>query len=234
MCLEVFMAFESRSDMFKVRTGAPGTINAFQQHVERYIGKIATTFHEQKSDFMHVDVHVIAPTSQRNYFTCVTSGMSDLPMDSPNGCPRYAELLICLPPNWPMTKEDFVKSKDAYWPILWLKQAARYPYQANTYLSIDHSLPNGDPPEPLGGNTEMAGMIIGPPFFFDEELFMLRVDDEKKICFLQLFPIYEKEMEYKIKYGAEKFWHNIFEACDGDLAAIAELMIDPRRKCFVP
>lgn len=224
------MSPETRSDMFNPRTGEPGIIDLFEGHVEQYIGKIETIYHEKDSDFMHVDVHVIPPdeASHRNYYTCVTSGMSDMPMSVPPGCEplQYAELLICLPQNWPITREDFIASEDNYWPVRWLKELARYPYQADTWLGVDHSVPNGDPPEPLGQNTTMSGMLIGFPIFFDPGVFKLEVHDDKTIQFLQLFPVYESEMEYKLAHDAEKLWDRFFQKYGDRL----EMLVDPNRE----
>jgi hypothetical protein len=58
-------------------------------------------FHELLSDLVHVDIHIVEPTAARNYYTLVTSGMSDRPMAAPEECRecRYAELVISLPPT---------------------------------------------------------------------------------------------------------------------------------------
>jgi len=227
------MHHETRPDMFNVRTGDPGIILKFEHHLEQHIGEYDTIFHEEKSDFVHVDVHVIPPdaASDRNFYTCVTSGMSDMPMNVPDDCQslQYAELLICLPPNWPMTKEAFIESDDNYWPIRWLRELARYPYLAQTWIFVDHTIPNDDPPQPLASNTMMSGMLIGFPFFFGEGFFELKVSDEKTIHFLQLFPVYQAEMEHCMVHGAESLWDKIFQKYSDDCLEL----IDPRRARIV-
>lgn len=70
-----------------------------QQHVERFIGKVDMVYHEIISDFVHLDIFLVNPTPERNFFTLVTSGMSQRPMKAPPGAEKfqYAELMICLP-----------------------------------------------------------------------------------------------------------------------------------------
>ena len=61
------------------------------------------------SDLVHIDVHWVQPTPKRPYHTLVTSGMSDKPMTVPAGAEhlRFAELMLCLPPEWQMSMEAF-------------------------------------------------------------------------------------------------------------------------------
>src|SRR5262245_42031267 len=113
---------QHRERPFELASGDSSAIEAVEQHIERYIGKPENVFHELISDLVHIDVHVVAPTAKRNYYTLVTSGMSDRPMAAPpemEDC-KYAELLVCLPPDWPLSEKDF-KNNDNYWPIFWLK-----------------------------------------------------------------------------------------------------------------
>ena len=75
------------------------SLEAISDHIERHIGKIAQVWHEILSDLVHVDVHEIAPTEDRPYWTLVTSGMSDRSMAAPDGYEEwaFAELMLCVP-----------------------------------------------------------------------------------------------------------------------------------------
>ena len=77
---------------------------------------------KQLSDLVHIDIHMVEPTPEKNYYTLVTSGMSDRPMNAPAECGelRYAEIAISLPPDWPLTQEAFADENN-YWPLRWLK-----------------------------------------------------------------------------------------------------------------
>src|SRR5262245_43817865 len=97
---------EARPRDFRLATGDPASIEAISNHIETHLGKVAGVFHEL-SDLVHVDVHMVGPTQGRPYQYLVTSGMSDLPMAVPEGAEewRYAELVVKLPPDWPLTQE---------------------------------------------------------------------------------------------------------------------------------
>src|SRR5258707_757227 len=121
------------------------------RHIETYVGKPSLAIHEVGSLYVHVDVHIVPPSSERDFYTLITSGMSDNPMKAPPGAEqlRYAELVLCLPSSWRMKAYDVVSEetwrKD--WPVLWLRRLARFPHEYHTWFFWGHSMPNGDPPE---------------------------------------------------------------------------------------
>jgi len=180
------------------------SIELTSDHIERHVGKIETVLHEVLSDIVHVDVHVVAPHPDRPYYSLITSGMSDLPMSpvkAAESC-RFAELMICLPAHWPMQQEEW-KNEAHYWPIRWLKLLARFPHKYKTWLWFGHTMPNGDPAEPLGPNTKMNGMMLIPPLTVSTDFWKLRVRDDKIIHFFAIVPLYQDEMDLKLKKGAE-------------------------------
>jgi hypothetical protein len=113
---------EDRERDFEMAIGDSENIEKISEHIEQYIGPVASVFHELLSDLVHIDVHIVEPTEERNFYTLVTSGMSDLPMAAPEGAEefRYAELLIALPPDWPMGDDEW-KQDENFWPIWMLK-----------------------------------------------------------------------------------------------------------------
>ena len=78
-------------------------------HIEQHLGPIASVFHEILSDTVHLDVHIVPPNAHSPHLRLVTSGMSDLPMTLPDGveAPRYMELMLSLPGDWPVDQRDF-------------------------------------------------------------------------------------------------------------------------------
>jgi hypothetical protein len=105
---------------FELASGDDQSIQKISEYIERFVGTPSGVFHELVSDLVHVDVHVVPPGGQRNYYTLVTSGMSDRPMAAPEECQeyRYAELVICLPPTWRLTQEDggVCPTRTSTWP----------------------------------------------------------------------------------------------------------------------
>lgn len=194
------------------------------RHIEKHIGKITMVFHEIVSDIVHIDIHEIPPTEERPYWTLVTSGMSDLPMSVPEGREEFAhaELMICLPKNWKMEQSDW-NSEANYWPIRWLKICARFPHEYKTWLCWGHTLPNGDPPTPYAENTAFRCLMLGTPRTVSTEFWTLPIREDKTIRFFALYPLYQGEVDLKLKRGAEHL-EDLF-----DRNQITELL-DLRRK----
>lgn len=88
------------------------------RHVETHIGPVRNVFHEIVSTHVHLDILVVDPTPQRNFYTLVTCGMGMRPMNVPEGAEawRFAELMLCLPANWPLSESAF-RDEDHYWPV---------------------------------------------------------------------------------------------------------------------
>ena len=84
-------------------------IEQISGHIEQHLGPIETVFHEIASDMVHIDVHFVKPTSTFPFVRLVTSGMSDLPMTTPeeSEAPQFAELLITLPADWHLDQKSF-------------------------------------------------------------------------------------------------------------------------------
>ena len=178
-------------------------IEQISDHIERHIGPVDMVFHEVLSDTVHIDVHHVKPTPERPFHTLVTSGMSDLPMTMPDGteAPRYLELMVTLPDYWQLSMEA-MKDEQWYWPVRQLKFLARFPHKYSTWLGWGHSIPNGDPAEPFADNTGLCGILILPSVNVPEAFYTLDIDAEKTITFMSLVPLYEEEMNLKLRKGS--------------------------------
>jgi Suppressor of fused protein (SUFU) len=194
-----------REREFQLAIGDEDAIERIDAHIEECIGPVEIVFHELISDLVHVDIHMVGPTAERPYHTLITSGMSDLPMTTPDGTdlPKYAELMLSLPPDWPLTQEAFADDRN-YWPIRTLKTLARLPHEYQTWLGFGHTIPNnGDPAEAYAENTELCCALVYQPQLIPESALGLKIDDEKTIWFYSVVPIYKEEMEFKLKKGSE-------------------------------
>lgn len=195
---------KERKRIYQMAFGDNEDLTQIDKHITRHVGEIAWVYRELASDLVHIDVHVINPTHSRNYFKLVTSGMSDLPMTTPVGAEQfqYAELMLCLPPNWKLTKSG-LEDHNNYWPIHMLKTLARFPHQYETWFGLGHTIPNGDPPQPMATHTKLCGTILARPLLFKGGFCELKISDEKTIQFLSLIPIYESEIAFKLEHGAD-------------------------------
>jgi hypothetical protein len=192
---------QSREREIEPTAGDAQNIECISEHVKRHVGPVDWVFHEILSDIVHVDVHVVAPTPERNFRTLVTSGMSERPMHTPRQARHlaYAEVMLCLPPDWPLTQADFADESN-YWPVRWLKMLARLPHQYETWLAVGHTVPNGDPARPFAPNTRLCCALLMEPVLFGLEFRELELE-ERTIHFLSFVPIYKEEMDLKLREG---------------------------------
>jgi hypothetical protein len=199
--------------------------NAIAEHVIKHVGPITDVFHEVTPDIVQIDLLVVGPREEKPFTTLVTCGMSDramrVPIEDPDDLARipelrYAELLLCLPPDWPLTPDAF-KDESNYWPIRWLKRLARLPHQMDAWLGLGHTIPNGDPPRPFAGNTTFSGWLVDGPVLFAPAVQKLRAAD-KAINFYSIVALYEEEMTLKLRKGSGAISHLL------DRAKVSELV----------
>ncbi|MEX2213225.1 MAG: suppressor of fused domain protein [Phycisphaeraceae bacterium] len=199
--------YKERTIPFQPTAGDGEHIERISDHIEKHIGPIHMVFHEIVSDLVHIDVHWVRPNNQRPYHTLITSGMSEAPMSMPTGegdavVPAYAELCICLPSLWPLTQEDF-KDERNYWPIRWLKTMARLPHEYDTWLWYGHTVPNGDPAEPVSKDSKFIGFVVLSPVSAPQEFTELKIDEDKSIYFFAIYPLFREEMDLKLCEGTD-------------------------------
>lgn len=187
-------------------------------HIATHIGEPSTVFHELASEHVHVDVHVVPPRPDRDFYTLVTSGMSDKPMNVPRQVKgkglEFAELMLCLPRTWKVNSGDVVTGEtlEKDWPVIWLRRLARFPHQYNTWFFYGHSMPNGDPAEPLSAATDLSGWVLLEPKLVPDQFKHLVRRDGSRIWFLAAVPVYKGEMALKISDGAKRL-EELFGGC---------------------
>lgn len=195
------------------------------EHVEQHFGPVKTVLHELAAQRMDIDVQHIPPGRDRPFNVLVTLGMSALAMAAPpppegRGF-EYAELLIVLPADWPLTHEAFQRDEH-HWPVRALLAAARTPHLAQSWLAPGHVVPHGDPPRPFAPDTEFQGSIILPPTLFGPEAQRSEMQPDKTIHFFAVVPIYCREMDLHRKRGPESLIKRL------SAAGVNELL-DPNR-----
>ncbi|MDR6781901.1 hypothetical protein ABIE26_001610 [Pedobacter africanus] len=196
---------------FEPAIGDGDNIEAISNHIEKYIGPIESVFHEVVSDKVHIDVHWVKPSAERPYHVLVTSGMSDKPMNVPEGAEdlAFAELFVLLPASWNINGESYelmekvFSDQNTYWPVRWLKHIARFPHEYDSWIGPRHTFPNGEGAEPFAENTKLGCMFIFPSICLPSEFAQLKIDDSKVINFYSLYPIYKEEMDYKLRKGSD-------------------------------
>jgi hypothetical protein len=202
-------------------------------HIEREIGPVSGVFHEIVSEQVHLDVHVSPATDARPFHVLVTSGMSALPMTLPPGTDAspFAELMVLLPREWPLDDASW-KNERFYWPVRWLKTLARLPHQYETWLSVGHTVPNGDPARPFHRSTGLAGMLVGPSLSLSPNTQQIDRPSGGRIDLWTLWPLHPNEMDLKLREGTDALADRFEAAGVSDVidAARPSVLGPPARK----
>ena len=214
------------SDEFEPSIGDDELMAAVDQRLKTaFAGGARQVFHEILSPTVHLDVHLVPPGDVIDAWVCVTTGMAERPMSPPgealpdHAADRWAELVTVLPPDWPLfagEKHKLVGGEDgppdaAYWPIGWMKFLARFPHEYGAWFWLGHTVPNGDPAEPFDG-TRFVGSMFVDAGILHEELSVVRAGD-RDVRLMQVLPLTQAEMDYKLRHGADALLDK-FDAAD--------------------
>jgi hypothetical protein len=204
----------------------PEVADAIDRHIAEHFGEVAFVLHEFASHLVGVHVCVIAPTGSRPYQTLITSGMSERPMTVPDGhgISPYAELMLCLPADWPLTR-DGPRDDRHWWPVHMLKQVARLPHEYGTWIGQWHSVPNGEPAQPYAPGTPFAGVVVTPMLTARPEAGTIDVGDGTRIELLALVPLHPDEIAVKVERGTDALVEIL------DRGGVTELL-DPQRPSY--
>jgi len=186
-------------------------MKAIERHIERYFGKFEAVFHEKKSPDIHVDLCIVSPTEERNYYTLVTMGMGAHRMNVPEELAEHklerAELAIALPRDWKL-EPGALRDEQWYWPIRLLKGLARLPGEQDTWLGWGHTM---DHQEPFAENTKLCASILTGPQNIEDGGDVCTLPNGEEVNFYQVIPLYRDEMEYKMRHNAD----NLLEKMSG-------------------
>ena len=178
-------------------------MNAVEEHIEQYFGKFENVFHELDSPDIHVDICVVPPSEERDYYTLVTMGMGAHRMNVPEELAEYklerAELAIALPGNWKLKHED-LKNERWYWPIRLLKTLARLPIASDTWLGFGHTMDNEDD---FAKDTKLCAAILTGPQDTEDGSEVCTLPSGEEVNFYQVIPLYREELEYKMVHDAD-------------------------------
>ncbi|NOS72087.1 MAG: suppressor of fused domain protein, partial [Verrucomicrobia bacterium] len=178
--------------------------DAIARHIEKVWGENQFVLLDSKQEYVEIGVHIVPATTERPYHTLITSGMSDRPMPAPEGAEdlRFAELVISLPPDWPLDSNS-LGSDEFGWPLRELVWLARFPHQYGTWIMPGHTIPNGESADPYVPNTDFCCILLATPVLCEEGGEELPLDAEAKIHFYSVIPIFREEMEFKTEHGVD-------------------------------
>ena len=179
-------------------------MSAIEHHIKNAFGAFENVFHELVSPDIHVDICVIPPSEERDYYTLVTMGMGAHRMNVPEELAEYklerAELAIALPPDWKLDEES-LKEEQWYWPIGLLKVLARLPIAEDTWLGFGHTM---DKQSPFAEGTKLCGaLLVGPQDIVWTGGEVCTLPSGEEVNFYQVIPLYRNEIEYKLEHDAD-------------------------------
>lgn len=183
-------------------------------------------FHELCSEYVHLDVHVLAPTEEFPFQVLFTTGMSDLEMTFSEDeawdfkkVHGHAELFCLLPPDW---KLEFDKHSTAeerkrqLWIVEALKDAARHPHEFGTWIGNAHTFQYDPDNEPFADNTRLSSAIFIALDYkdfdgrFGDDLNGFSTEDNTYINLLCFIPIYEDELNYQLENNGVSLFERLF------------------------
>ncbi|MEZ6092999.1 MAG: suppressor of fused domain protein [Pirellulaceae bacterium] len=165
-------------------------------------GESDTVLHELLPLVPHIDVYRFPPSGKRDFFTFVTGGMSDLPMNAPpelGADYRRAELIFYSTEN----RDDY--------PEL-LRRLAHFVHDNNTWLHWGHSMPNGTPPEPLFDTDSLDTMFFMPSIVNPDSTLGDRLHiNSEPVQLIWCVPITTAECQLKLDNGTDALY-DLFDA----------------------
>ena len=190
----------------------PSQIEQRENHYTRFLGPHdQKIMHSTDVKIVHVDIYTFAPTAERDFYTLITGGMSDVPQNIPddgNCAPRAELMLYCREPK--------------PWMYSVLKGLAEMPSDFDTFLSYKHTVPNGMPM--TADPSLLTGYFFFQPILETDEFSPMSVDGDDTDILL-LIPITDDEREFAISDGVDK----LIDICQAQLDPI----IDEHRACLV-
>jgi Suppressor of fused protein (SUFU) len=202
-----------------VTKGTAGFAQAREAVYEQRFGKPLSVSHELLPLVPHVDVYTFKRTLvDKEVYSLVTSGMSDLKMTLPpgadKGVPRRVELIFyCSEP-----RDEYVAT---------LRWVAHFPHDSKSWLGDGHTIPNGDPPAPFWGSTELDTLFFLPPIVKKDQTLASELSlDGDPVHFLWVVPLTTAECNVKLKRGSDAIL-NLFQKNRHPW------VFDPYRKSYV-
>jgi hypothetical protein len=171
------------------------------QHVEKYVGKISFILQNKEPHLLPIDILVVEPSEEKNYYTLITCGMSEYTQNIPSQVGPimafFSELTLCLPANWSFTTES-LKNINFSWPLTHLSKIARYPHEHHTLLWLGHTVQE-EQPESFP-NTNFTSWAVDFPHLIGKEHTLIHWQ-EKTIVLLGIYPLYESELQFTLSKG---------------------------------
>lgn len=176
-------------------------------HIDQQFGVYTQLLTDNSDPDYPLEIAVIPPRLDHDYYTLVTVGLSRHRMGFPEERREEklerAELLINLPRDWRLTKADCREERWS-WPIRMMLATAHFAMEdPEVGLESRTTLDGGEDGIPFAENTELRGEILLCPGVFGTDSFFCRLPDGDEVNFYQVIPLYREEIQYKLEHGSD-------------------------------
>ena len=102
--MSIFNLFKKRNVNGPMFLYSEKELRQYEDYIVEQFGEFNEVMHEIVSPDIHVDIIVVPPTEDNNYYKLITMGMGAYKMNVPDELKKYelerAELVLYLPPTW--------------------------------------------------------------------------------------------------------------------------------------
>lgn len=160
-------------------------------------------------EYKGVKIMVLPKSSDRDFHLLYTDGIREHKMTIPEDYsgPKRCELYFCLPYYWKWD-EEHMKNPNFNFPLTWIKRIMDVPIERDTFIGVGHTFPAGTPPQPLCELTAQKAFVLAEPKKA-KQVFEVVEDEQGKIPFFAIVPLYKQELDYKHLNGSVKFFERM-------------------------
>jgi hypothetical protein len=181
-------------------------INTVEAHIARHYGKPFGVLRQSDAENA-IAMHVMAAGDDRPRATVITSGMSRRPMPGAPSSYARAELLLSLPPDWPL-EMSAMEDERHWWPLRLLQNLSHMPLNTGGWLGFGHLVPHGGPYAP---NTTFCAALLLPPVWTPDDFTTLETGDIP-IRFFGVYVLHPDEVRYHQEHGTEATFERFRQA----------------------
>ena len=187
-----------------MKNEVPNSVEIIGNHLDHFFDEDAeiVVFDEIESEIIHRDIFFIKATDDRPYHILLSCGMSALPMKIPDDIESSdrVEIMILLPKEWNLEYESFSDEKN-YWPIRIMKEIMIAPHKYESWFGFGHTFAHDDNEEFAEG-IGFNSIMLASSMELSEEFTQIVIENSKVIDIYTLIPLYNEELEFKKKNGA--------------------------------
>lgn len=183
-------------------------------------GDFQNVLHEVVSTDIHLDVALIPPQEDRDYYTLCTIGAGAYRMEIERDIriehhlSEHSEYIMYLPSDWKLDEES-LNDEANYWPIRLLKNTARLPLLTDSWFTIGHTTGTEEGMPYSEEYPYNSAILTYPAPFVATRENKCNLSSGKTILFHHILPITQDELEFKNENGTEALLKRIFpKGCD--------------------